>query len=84
MSVTDFIIDILQKKYTIDKHIDIETFNYVESGYVDSLGIIQFVLEIEDEFGIEFSAAELADPSFKTTGGLIKLVESKVMNNEKS
>lgn len=84
MNVSDFIIGILQKKYTIDKNINIETLNYVESGYVDSLGIIQFVVEIEDEFGIEFSDDELADPSFKIAGELIKLVERKVMNNKKS
>lgn len=84
MKISDFIIGILQKKYTIGKDVDIETLNYVESGYVDSLGIIQFVVEIEDEFGIEFSDAELADPSFKIVGELIKLVERKVMNHEES
>ncbi|WP_127015404.1 acyl carrier protein [Anoxybacter fermentans] len=84
MNVSDFIINRLQQKYTIDKNIDIETLNYVESGYIDSLGIIKFIVEIEDEFGIEFSDEEIADPSFKTVGGLIKLVERKVMNNEES
>lgn len=84
LNISDFIIGKLQKKYTIDKDVDIETLNYVESGYVDSLGIVQFVVEIEDEFGIEFSDDELADPSFKIVGELIKLVERKVMNHEES
>lgn len=84
MNIADFIIGKLQKKYSIGKDIDIETLNYVESGYVDSLGIIKFVYEIEDEFGIEFSDTELADPSFRIVGELIKLIERKVMNNEKS
>lgn len=84
MSVSDFIIDLLQKQYSVEKDVDIKNLNYVESGYVDSLGIIQFMLEIEDEFGIEFSDEELASPSFQVVGELIKLVERKVKNNEKS
>lgn len=82
MKVSDFILTTLQKKYTIDKNIDIDTLNYVESGYVDSLGIIQFIVEIEDEFGIVFTDEEVADPSFKIVGELINLVERKVMNHE--
>ncbi len=84
MGVSEFILKLLQKKYSIERDIDIDTLNYVESGYVDSLGIIQFVFEIEDEFGIEFSDEELAAPSFKIVGELIKLIERKVMENEES
>lgn len=83
-NVSDFIIGLLQKKYPLETNIDIETLNYVESGYVDSLGIIQFIVQIEDEFGIEFSDEELSAPSSKIVGELIKLVERKVMDNEKS
>lgn len=78
MTVSDFILGTLQKKYDIDKSVDLDTFNYVESGYVDSIGIIQFVTEIEDHFGVTFSDEELASPSFQVTGQLIKLIESKL------
>lgn len=81
MDVLAFVLGQLQKKYTIDQKIDINTLNYVESGYVDSLGIIQFIVEIENEFGIEFSDAELAAPSFKVVGELVKLIERKMMHD---
>lgn len=84
MKASEYIINVLQKKYSIGEEVNIETLNYVESGYVDSLGMIQFVVELEDEFGIEFSDEELTDPSFKIVGELIKLVERKVMDNEES
>lgn len=84
MNVSEYILGGLQKKYTIDKSINLDTFNYVENGYVDSLGIIQFVCEIEDEFGIAFSDEELASSSFKIVGELIKLIERKLKENEKS
>lgn len=78
MNVSEFVLRALQKEYTIDKTIDLETFNYVENGYVDSLGIIQFVCEIEDEFGITFSDEELASSSFQIVGKLIRLIEGKI------
>lgn len=80
--VSDFIIKLLQRRHKIEKTENIENLNYVEKGYVDSLGIIKFVAEIEDEFGIEFSDEELASPSFKVLGELIKLVERKIERNE--
>lgn len=78
MNVSEYILGALQKKYTIDKSIDLETLNYVENGYVDSLGIIQFVCEIEDEFGIAFSDEEIASSSFQIVGDLIRLIERKL------
>jgi acyl carrier protein len=54
----------------------------VESGYIDSLAMLKFVVELEDKFGIEFFDDELSLPNFKIVGGLIKLVESKVGQKE--
>jgi len=82
MNVADFIIGALQKKHAIDKSVDLDSLNYVEEGYVDSLGIIQFVSEIEAEFGIAFTDEELASPSFQIAGELIRLVERKLEEKE--
>jgi acyl carrier protein len=84
MNISEYILKALQKKYTIDKDTDLDTFNYVEKGYVDSLGIIQFVVELEDEFGISFTDEEISSSSFKIVGELIKMVERKVSKNEES
>ena len=78
MNVKEVIMNLIQKKYTIDETVDLEKFNYIESGFVDSLGIIQFIAELEDEFSIEFSDEELASTEFKTVGGVIKIVEEKI------
>lgn len=82
MNITNTILEMIQKKYTLEENIDLENFNYIESGYIDSLGIIQFIAEIEDTFQIEFSDAELSSPSFKVVGTLIKLIENKRNNLE--
>ena len=48
------------------------SLNYVESGYVDSLGLVQFIATIEDEFGIELSnLLQTKGYSFKDIDGVI-------------
>ena len=80
MEIEKYVLRAIQKKCSFDNSIDIDTFNYVESGFVDSMRITQFVVEIENKFDIEFSDQELADPAFKIAGGLIKIIEGKVNN----
>lgn len=77
-NVKDFIIDYIQREYTIPEDIDIMNLNYVESGYVDSLGMIQFIAVIEDEYGISFSDDELAEPGIKVVGKLVDMVVAKL------
>jgi acyl carrier protein len=84
MEVKKHILDTIQKKYALAENVDLETFNYLDSGFVDSIGIIQFVVSLEDDFDIEFTDADMNAPSFRTIGGLIRLVEAKIAEREKS
>lgn len=77
-NIKKFVVGALEKKHSIDPSVDIEAVNYVEEGYVDSLGIIQFVTEIEEEFKVSFSGEELSSPDFHLVGGLISLIENKI------
>jgi len=79
--VQEYIVDYLQREYSLPEDIDYETFNFVENGYVDSMAMIQFIVLLEDEFGIAFSDDELKDCSFRTIGGLTKIVEKKIAEN---
>ena len=76
--IEEFVLETIQKKYPIGPDVDRETLNYVENGYIDSLGLVQFVMEIELEFGIEFSDEELEDPDFKIVGKLVDMIRRKV------
>lgn len=75
--VKEFIVDYIQREYTVPAEVDIMTLNYVEEGYVDSLGFVQFIAILEDEFNIQFSEEEMRNPDIKIVGKLISLVESK-------
>jgi acyl carrier protein len=48
--------------------------DYLQSGLLTSLEIVELVGEIEDRFGMQFSETEMQDPRFSTIGGLAELV----------
>ncbi len=76
--VKDFIVDYIQREYTVPSDVDILSLNFVDEGYVDSIGLIQFMYILEDEFNISFSDDDLKNPDIKVVGGLISIVESKL------
>lgn len=76
--VREYIVDTIQREYSFKKGEDIDSINYVEEGYMDSLGFLRFIGEVEDEFSIIFSDEELESASFRTVGGLIKMIEAKL------
>ena len=76
--VKEFIIEYIQREYTLPEDIDIINLDFVEEGYVDSLGLFQFIYTLEDEFNISFSDDELQNPDIKVVGKLIAIVESKI------
>ena len=45
---------------------------------MDSLGLLRFIGELEDEFSIEFTDDELFSSSFRVVGELISMIEEKV------
>jgi len=49
--------------------------NYFEAGLLSSLEVIEFVTEIENHYGIEFSDADFQDPRLVTISGLSELIE---------
>lgn len=79
--IRQIILDFVEREYKLPENVDYDTFDFVEKGFVDSMGMVQFVAILEDEFDIEFSAEELLSNGFRTVGGLEKLIQKKV--NEK-
>ena len=77
-NVKAFIIDYIQREYTIPDDVDIINLNFVEEGYIDSLGLIQFIAVIEDEFGITFTDEDLARKDFYVVGKMAELITSKM------
>jgi acyl carrier protein len=74
------ILDFVEREYKLPENVDYDTFDFVEKGFVDSMGMVQFVTILEDDFDIEFSAEELLSRDFRTVGGLEKLIKNKIEN----
>ena len=72
------ILEFVEREYKLPDGIDMDTFDYVENGYVDSMGLVQFVAILEDDFDIEFTKDELLSDEFKTIGGLEKMIKTKL------
>ncbi len=76
--VKEFVTEYIQREYTVPEDKDIMTLNYIEEGYIDSMGFIQFISTIEDEFGIEFEVEDIENPDMRIVGKLIEVIYSKL------
>lgn len=74
-SIRNFIVKTIEKKSRLPANQDIDQFNYIDSGHIDSIGLIKFVLDIESEFGIDIAPEDMESEEFRTIGGLTTLVE---------
>lgn len=80
--IKEFVTEYIQREYTVPGDVDIMTLNYMEAGYIDSMGFIQFVSTIEDEFDIEFEVEDIENPDLRIVGKLIDFIQTKVDENQ--
>jgi len=57
---------------------DIPSVNYLDNGNMDSLMIVEMITFFETEFNMQFSYQDLTSNEFKTIGGLINIIISKI------
>ena len=76
--VKGFVTEYIQREYTVAEDVDIMNLNYIEAGYIDSMGLIQFIATLEDEFGIAFSDEDMQNPDIRIVGKLIEMITNKM------
>ena len=76
--VKEFVTEYIQREYTVPEDKDIMALNFIEEGYIDSMGYIQFISTIEDEFGIEFEVEDIGNPDMRIVGKLIEFISNKI------
>ena len=76
-AVKDFVLDYIQREYSLPNDVDVMGFNYIDSGYVDSMGLIQFIATLEDEFNISFNDEDMESEDIKVIGKLIEMIHKK-------
>lgn len=58
----------------------IEKINYITSGFLDSMEIIKFNLNIENKFKISFRPSDKSKKNFMTLEGLVEIIFKKLVN----
>ena len=52
------------------------SFFYLDSGMIDSLGIIEFVTYLEETFDVQLTAEDMQTAEFRTLGGIVELIKA--------
>lgn len=83
--ITDYIVRKLNKLRPIEKKYlkNIEKFDFISSGHVDSIEILKFNFEIENRFKISIKPKDTISKNYKFVGGLSALIYKKLMNKTK-
>lgn len=76
--VHDYVCRLIQKKCRFPENCAIDELDYLETGYIDSMALIKFVLDIEAKFDIEISEFDMLAPQFRTVGGLVCMIGEKI------
>ena len=76
--IKKYVTEYIQREYTVTDDVDIMALNYIEAGYIDSMGLLQFIATLEDEFGKTFMDDDMNNPDIKVVGTLISMIERKV------
>ncbi len=79
--VEDIILEFVEREYKLPDDADLNTYDLFANGYIDSMGLVQFVAILEDEFDIEFTADELLSEEFKTVKGIETIIMRKLESN---
>ncbi|NMG33207.1 hypothetical protein GRF61_01925 [Azoarcus sp. TTM-91] len=56
---------------------DVGSYNYVDSGHIDSLGLIKFLVKLEERFDIDLGMEALLDRKARTVDGLAALIRAQ-------
>lgn len=76
-SIEAFIVAHIVERRGIDPAVvDVEE-DLFEQGHMDSLGVFNMMMTLEDKFGLRFTEQDLVNPSINTVRGLAGLIASK-------
>ena len=83
--IAEFLIKLFKKRRPIKKIFlkNINNFDFIDSGHIDSLEIITFNFSIEKKFKIKFTHQELSSKKFKIVSGLTEIIYKKLLKKIK-
>jgi acyl carrier protein len=81
--IKDWIINwfFFNKEITKEEFYRDSELNFFEKEYIDSMGIIDFVTDIESHFEIKFEPENFQDKKFATIDGLSEIIGNRIQNS---
>ena len=76
--IIEFIVELIEQHGKLPAGVKPEEFNYIDTGYVDSIAIMKFMIELERRFDISLSAEDMVREEFRTVRGLCNIVLEKI------
>lgn len=78
--IETWIVDWFEENGTVSRDVIEERLgdDYLDEQWIDSLEFTNLVLEVENEYDVEFSNDEFQDRSFATVNGLAEIINHKV------
>ena len=58
----------------------IEDYRFLKKGHVDSMGLIKFILSLENAFNITITEKDTTSKNFGIIKGLTKIIKTKLKN----
>ncbi|HFD86549.1 MAG TPA: acyl carrier protein [Gammaproteobacteria bacterium] len=77
-SVKEYVVDFIEQKGRLPVDVDYTTFDYIDSGHVDSMRLIRFVIELESQFDMEILDEDMESLAFRTINGLVDIISAKI------
>ena len=78
MEIEETVLEILLSVCGTKKALKDKDASLIENGYLDSMGIVELLTEIEDRFDIEIPIEEFDIDSFDTINKIVKYIQAKV------
>jgi acyl carrier protein len=72
------VMSLLEKKQRLPKSENIGAYRYLDAGHIDSLGVMNFILQLEDLFKVEISDDDMLSEQFQTVDGVVELILRKL------
>ena len=79
-NITKKIINMLERNDPVpgDTTSDKLSYRYLDAGHIDSLSIINFIIEIEEIFKITLSPEDTQSDDFRFISGLATMIDNKI------
>lgn len=79
MNTENKILEFFKSKGTIPQSESEQlNYNYLDTGLLDSMQLVEMIVLLEDQFKIQFSMEDLQSEEFRTIGGLINIVNRHI------